>query len=201
MGGRSRGVLIAALLALGCSHEVIRLGEDPPAVAPRLDHPIGLTVAVRAGSFDKARVKPEGIVELFARKIRKERLFQGVIHPIPPGTNPLWELELSGHDQAYEPGANFWKAALVAALPPLAFFVWSTNDYTLDLEALLLRRRELVRSYRTRVQIRHRYQRYADRAKMEIEGVESVVYAAADRLLAEIARDAEALERLNDTAP
>ncbi len=81
--------LTIALATTGCSHDVLTIDE---AALPRdsVERPIGLTVAIVAGSFDRSRVKPAGIVDRFARKLREERVFQGVIYPIPTGANPTW---------------------------------------------------------------------------------------------------------------
>ncbi len=197
---REAAPLIALLTAatLGCSHEVIPFDE---AKLPRepLAEPIGLTVAVAPGSFEGSRVNPAGIVDLFARKLKEERIFRGVIFPVPAGARPTWELELSGSDRVVESDANGWKAFLSTVVFPLTLFVRFENDYTLELQALLLHRREVVQTYRATATIRHRYQRYANRATMDAEGIEIVVSVATWAILSAIARDAEKLERLNDT--
>ena len=65
------------------------------------------------------------------------------------------------------------------------------NDYTLELEALLLRRREVVGTYTGKARIRHRYNRYANRAEVNAAGVEAAVRRATRGVLAGLAADAE----------
>jgi hypothetical protein len=166
-----------------------------------LQAPIGLTVAVVPGSFERSRINPDAIVELFARELQEARLFQGVMFPVPPGADPTWEIELAGSDRAVEPDSNRWKSALVSAIVPLAFFIRLQNDYTLELQALLLRKRELMQTYTATASIRHRYQAYANRTQMDLEGVEVVVGSATRSILDAIAADAVGLERLNDLSP
>ena len=189
------GAVLAIILWTGCAHEVVRLNPEMLRVETPAA-PIPLTVAVVSGSFDKTRLHPQGIVEYFVRELRAAKLFEGVLYPIPPGENPIWQIELAGSDSAVEPNSNFWRSALVTALPPLAAVFSLQNDYTLNLEALLLQRRKLVRDYQARATIRHRYQYYADRTKMEAEGVEVVVGAATSKILNAIAQDTPRLEKL-----
>ena len=202
MAATSTARLLATLLVVfsGCAHEVVHLDENQLPIEP-LPVPIGLTVAVVAGSFDRSRINPAGVSEVFARELEEARLFQGVMFPVPPGADPTWELELAGSDRAFEPGSNRWKSFLVTLLPPLGFVIWLENDYTLELQALLLKNRELIRSYTATASIRHRYQYSANRMKMEVAGVETVVGGATRSILDAIARDAVRLERLNDIGP
>jgi hypothetical protein len=186
--------LLAAFVA--CAHEVVRLSEDPPSLEPPTA-PIPLTVAVVVGSFDRTRLNADGVTALFAEELREAGIFQGVMSPVPPGASPRWEIQLAGSDSALEPNSNYWKSALTAALPPFALFVSLQNDYTLELEALLLDRRELIKSYTGKASIRHRYKRYANRVQMDVEGVEVVVRATTRRILAALAQDAAEIEGRN----
>ena len=189
--------LLACLaLFVGCAHEVIPIPEILPRVTPPATR-LALTIAVGEGSFERSRLNGEGVVLLFAEELRESGIFAGVMYPVPPGATPRWEIELLASDSGVEPDSNFWKSALASALPPLAFFIWLQNDYTLELEALLLDRRELVRSYIGSASIRYRYQRYANRAEVEAEGLEVLVRSATRVILHALARHAPGLERLN----
>jgi len=189
--------LVASLAVwVACSHEVIPITKVPPLAVPAATT-IPLTVAVGEGSFERSRLNGEGVVLLFAEELRESGIFAGVMHPVPPGASPRWEIELLAADSGVEPDSNFWKSAIASGLPPFAFFIWLQNDYTLELEALLLDRRELVRSYRGRASIRHRYQQYANRAEVEAEGVELLVRSATRLILDALARDLPGLEQLN----
>jgi hypothetical protein len=185
---------VLLLAFAGCSHQVAWLG-DAPGDVPELELPVPLTVAVVLGSFDESRLEGAGVVERFARALRDAEMFQGVMFPVPAGAAPTWELQLAGNDSAVEPDSNFWKGALAAALFPLAFAVHLENDYTLELEALLLRRREVLASYTATARIRHSYQYYANRIEMSAAGFELAVTGASREILAALARDAERLRR------
>lgn len=189
---RLAGALLLLLVLTACAHEVVWQGEEPEAI-PAAEVPAGLTMAVLPGSFDRARVTAEGVTERFARALREARLFQGVMYPVPPGVSPRWEIELVARDTVHEPDSNFWKAALASALPPLALVLTLENDYTLELEALVLYERELVASYRGTAPIRHRYQQYANRQAADLQGIELAVTRATEIILAAIARDVERL--------
>jgi hypothetical protein len=156
---------------------------------------VPLTVAVVLGAFDQSRLEGPGVVERFARALREAAIFEGVMFPVPEGAAPTWELQLAASDSAFEPDANFWKAALAAAVLPLAFAVHLESDYTLELEALLVRRRELLATYTATARIRHRYQLQADRVAMNAEGFEVAVAGATRQILVSLARDAERLRR------
>ncbi len=196
MPGKPTKALLVLALLTACGHEVLRLTDESPSLAP-LVAPIPLTVAVTAGSFERSRLNADGVTALFAKELRKARIFQGVMFPIPPGAKPRWEIELAGSDSAVEPSSNFWKSAIASALPPLALVLSFENDYSLELEALLLDEREIIASYFGEARIRHRYQNYADRVEMEVEGVEVVVADATRHILASLSRDARQLEQLN----
>jgi len=192
------GKLALLVLLAGCAHEVIELGApEPPLVAPAV--PLPLTVAVRDGSFERSHLNPSGIMLHFARELREARVFQGVMYPVPPDITPRWEIELAASDGGYEPNSNFYKSALANFLFPLAFFIWLQNDYTLELEALLLRDRELITSYRSEVTIRHRYQLRADRVQMQAEGLEKLAGRATRQILAAMAADTGRIEEANES--
>ena len=182
----ARGAL-AALLALGtaCAHQTLRIGPEPPAiVAPATPAPFTLGIGV--ASFDRTRLEGDAVAERFVRALRNARLVQAVMYPVPAGADPVWELELTGRDEATEPDSNFWKSALAAGLVPLAPFMTLENDYTLRLEALVLRRRQLVGSYAGEARIQHRYGPYANKAKMGADGFELAVREATRALLADL---------------
>ena len=173
---------------------MVLLSNDlPEPASPEV--PISLTVAVQEGPFESPGLNPRGVMERFASELRAARLFQGVMFPVPPGADPTWEFELVGKSSGEEPNSNFWKAAVAAAIFPLAFFISLQSDYALELEALFLHDRELLRSYSAQARIQHRYQINADRSAMNVEGFEVLVRAATRELLAQVARDAPFFER------
>ncbi len=189
--------LLASTWLLACSHEVARLQAAPPSPAP-LESPLPLTVAISLGSFERALlVNGVALTTIYARQLRKSGLFEGVMFPVPLGAEPRWEIELSGWDSAREPNSNFWKGLFATLLPPLAFFVTFQNDYTLQLEALLLDDREIVASYMGEASIRHRYKNYANRVDMNIEALEVTVRDATNQIVGALVRDVRRLEQLN----
>ncbi len=190
-------VLLASTWLLACSHEIVRLQDAPPTPAPP-ESPLPMTVAISLGSFERALlVNGVALTTLYARQLRKSGLFEGVMFPVPLGAEPRWEIELSGWDSASEPNSNFWKGLFATLLPPLALFVTFQNDYTLQLEALLLDDREIVASYLGEASIRHRYKNYANRVDMNIEAVEITVQDATSRIVEALVRDVRRLEQLN----
>ncbi len=190
-------VLLVSMWFLACSHEVARLQTAPPSPAP-LESPLPLTVAISLGSFERALlVNGVALTTLYARQLRKSGLFEGVMFPVPLGAEPRWELELSGWDSASEPNSNFWKGLFATLLPPLALFITFQNDYTLQLEALLLDDREIVASYMGEASIRHRYKNYANRVDMNIEALEVTVRDATNQIVGALVRDVRRLEQLN----
>ncbi len=196
MKSRAATTLFALLALCGCAYQVIPLGDEPPAITPP-EAPLSLTVAVREGSFDNSQLNPNGILDFFAEELREARLFEGVMYPIPPGVHATWELEIAASDSGVEPDSNFWKSFLAYALPPLSLGIYLQNDYTLELQALLLRDRHLVETYRSRATIRHRYQTNAPRAKMQAEALDLLARRATRQILAEVAADADRLAREN----
>jgi hypothetical protein len=193
-----RTLLAAALLASisACGHEVLVLSPEPTAteIAPQ---PLGLTVGVLPGSFDRTRLQPKGILDRFAEALRDQKLFQGVMYPVPAGVTTRWELELLAADEAFEPNSNIWKSALATLLLPAVFVIKLQNDYTLHLEALLLHDREVIGTYRGEGRIRHRYGVYANRRAVDLDGVETAVRVASRAVLTELARDLPRIESEN----
>ncbi len=190
-------VLLASTWLLACSHELVRL-QGAPSIPTPPESPLPMTVAIALGSFERALlVNGVALTTLYARQLRESGLFEGVMFPVPAGAEPRWELELSGWDSAREPSSNFWKGFFATVLPPLALFLTFQNDYTLQLEALLLDDREIVASYMGEASIRHRYKNYANRVDMNIEALEVTVRDAAGRIVEALVRDLPRLEELN----
>lgn len=193
-----RGIAAAALLALlaSCAHDVTLLdGSDAAGQSPGA--PVGLTVAIFPGSFERCRLEPEGVVHRFAAALREARLFQGVMYPVPQGATARWEIELVASDEALEPASNRWKGAVASLLLPAAFVVKLQNDYHLRLEALLLKEGVLVGSYGGEARIRHRFGPYANRSAANAEGVELAVGTAARAVLARMSEDLGRIDREN----
>ena len=190
--GRSSLLAVVAALCAGCSHQAIWLGGEPVEVSAP-GQPAPLTVALRAGGFERSRLEPAGVLDRFEGALRGSGLFQSIMYPIPAGADPTWEIELSASDSATEPNSNFWKSALASALPPVALFVKLENDYTLRLEALLVRDRVLVKSYGGEAPTRNRYGPYANLAEVSLEGVELAVDGASRQILAALAADLDGL--------
>lgn len=188
---RLLALLVAAPLA-ACSHDVLWVGESPP-VLPKSESRVPLTVGVAFGSFEDTRVQGDAVVERFAAALREAELFQAVMFPIPPGVYPGWELRLAGSDGAFEPNSNFWKAAVAAALIPLASVIYLENDYTLELEALLVHGREVVATYPASAHVRLRYQLWANKLEVDRDALELAVSGATRQILSELSRDAERL--------
>jgi hypothetical protein len=190
-------LLLGAVLAsvAGCAHEVQVLEPTDSTLEPS-SAPLGLTIAVLPGAFDRSRLQPQGVLERFAEALREARLFQGVLYPVPRGVEARWEIELIASDEVFEPDSNFWKSALASALPPVAIFVKLQNDYALRLEALLLENRTVVGSYAGEARIRHRYGPYANRLEVDADGVEAAVRGAAWAALGRMAQDMPRIRQL-----
>jgi hypothetical protein len=189
---RRRTTLILALagtlVCAGCAHEVVWLGEPAPEFeSPLVRSP--LTVGVVAGEFSNSRLDPRGVLDRFAADLRQAALFEGIMYPVPPGVEPTWEIRLTASDTAVEPNANLWWSALASALPPAALFVTLRSDYTLELEALVVRERTLVTSYRAQAAIQNRWQPYANTAEAGANGVQIAVSGATREILAALSRD------------
>lgn len=186
------------LTLLACSHEVVWRGDEP---APKLEtapEPSPLVVAVRLGSFDNSRLPPLAVLDRFASQLRQARLFQGVMYPIPPGVEPTWEIELSGSDETFEPGSNRWKWAISRLLPPTAPFVTLRSDYTLRLEALVVRDRVLVKSYVGTAPVQTRRDAFASDTEAAAAGMEFAVAGATRQILNAIGRDLIHLEAVDE---
>lgn len=180
------------LVATGCSHEILWVGDEPSAVHGP-DTPVGMTVAVGARAFDNTRLRGSAVVERFARTLRDAALFQGVMYPIPAGVSPTWEIELIGEDATEEPDSNFWKAALATAIPLAAPFVTLEEDYVLRLEALVLRDRHVIATYAGEAHVQKRYGIYADKRALDADGLERAVGGASRALLSALAADLDTL--------
>ncbi len=164
-------------------------------VAP--EQPIPLTIAVELRAFEAKGLDGRALTTRFAEQLRRSELFQAVMYPIPPGERPLWELELLVKDTRHDPDSNFWKGALVGALFPFAAVVHMEEDYTLEMEALLTRRAEIVRSYAAQGTIHERYQYYSDERERRLLALETVVDGVIRQLLALIAADAANISALD----
>ena len=190
-------------LATGCAHHTVFV-EDGVEIAldakthdggsPTRD-PLPLTVAVAVRSFEAERLREPVFVQRLSARLRDASVFQGVMYPIPPGVEPIWELQLLVKDGGAEPDSNFWKGAIATALPPAAFFVWFQNDYRLETQALLVRNREVVRSYETRGVIRHRYQQYADKSAISSQGLDALFESLSRDLVQKLRADADTIQR------
>jgi hypothetical protein len=187
---------VAALVIFSsaCAHQVIVLEPSvstPEATQEPYDAPLPFTVSVLPGSFDRCRLHPRGVLERFAGALREAQFFQGVLFPVPADVRTPWEIEILAADSVYEPDSNFWKAFLATAILPAAFFVKLQNDYTLQLEALLLENRLVVGTYKGEARIRHRYGQYANRTTVNAEGVEVAVRVASEAALSHLRVDLE----------
>ena len=161
--------------------------DEEPEFVPGT--PLPVTFAVRPGSFARSRLRPSGIVSHFAAGLREAALVQGVLFPVPEGVTPRFAIELSAADGGSEPDSNFWLAALAYGLFPAAPFVYLQNDYSLELQALVVREREIVATYRATAQLRNRYQINANKAAMEAEGLDLLARRCTRQLLAQMSAD------------
>ncbi len=152
-----------------------------------------MTVALGLRAFEGNALDGDAILEHFVAELKGERLFQGVMYPIPPGADPVWELQLLGRGHDLEPNSNFWKAFFASALFPLAFVFHMRNDYTLELQAILVRNQEIVRTYTTESSVQYSYQINANQTLMRVEGAEILVGNAIRDLLAQIRKDRAAI--------
>ena len=186
---------ILPCLVAACAHEVVWLGSDagPPVLPPVQRIPV--TLAITMQSFEAQRIDEAAVIDRFAKQIAETELFQAVMYPIPPGVSPRWELRLLVKDSAAEPDANYWRAAIANFLLPAAFFIYMESEYTLEIEALLTQRGELVATYRSTGPIRYRYQDNADLFAMEREGLELIFERTSAEIIDALVRDAELIER------
>lgn len=183
-----------AILAVGCAHEVVWLGDEGARFgAP--PEPLGMTVGLRVQSFAAGRVAETGVLSRVSDDLRDARLFQAVLYPVPPDVTPVWEIRLLVRDAVDENAANFWKSALARTIFPLGFVIWFDTDYTLNVEALLVRRGEVVGSYAAASPIRYRFQVNTNVPQMEQEGLELALRRASASILAAMARDVARIEQ------
>jgi len=185
-------VSVLALLGplAGCAGQVVWLGDPEPPLNPPPAEPLGFTVAVATRSYEATRLDEKGVLDRFAASVRASNLFLSVMYPIPAGVEPEWELQLIARDSASEPNSNIWRSALVSFFFPAAWFIDLESEYTFDVEALLVRRREVIGTYTTKGHIKYVYQAYANKPQLEQTGVETIVRRTTDSLLAALAADA-----------
>jgi hypothetical protein len=194
--GRRLATLACTLALLACSHQVQWTGEPRPEVVAPVN-PIPMTVAVELRAFEASGVDARALATRIAESLREAHLFQAVMYPIPPGERPLWELQLLVKDARQDPNANFWKGALVAAVFPLAAVVHLEEGYTLEVQALLTRRAEILGSYAARGEVRERYQYYSDERSRRSSALQTVVDGVTRQLLAKIAADSDRISTID----
>ena len=188
-------LVVVSVLALlgpltGCAGQVVWLGDPEPPLNPPPAEPLGFTVAVGVRSYEATRLEEKGVLDRFAASVRASNLFLSVMYPIPEGFDPEWELQLIARDAASEPNSNIWRSALVSFFFPAAFVVDLESEYTFDVQALLVRRHEVIGTYTSKGHIKYVYQAYANRPQLEQTGVETIVRRTTDSLLAALAADA-----------
>ncbi len=198
-GPRGRRALLSAVLivlacaATSCAYEVAWLGDEPKPFAAPIP-PLGWTVGVGVQSFEAKYALEPGVTERFVKELRGARLFESVLYPIPAGFDPVWELRLLVRETFVDPSSNFWKAVLNGIFFPARFFVYSDEEYALDVEAILTRRDQVVGTYAARGPIRYRYQAYSDELKREAEGVDLILARTTQEIFRQIAADASRLD-------
>ncbi len=156
-----------------------------------------MTVAVSVRSFEARGLSERGLSDRFAGELRAGRFFQGVMHPVPIGADPVWEIQLLVQDSLSGSDENFWKEFWANLFPPAAFFIWMETEYTLELEALLVKNREVVRSYASEGRIRNRYQARVDERALMRDGLELVVRNTVRSTLHALEQDLGTIARLN----
>jgi hypothetical protein len=183
---------LIVLACSGCAYEVAWLGDEPkPFAAP--SPPLGWTVAVGVQSFEAKYVLEPGVTQRFVKELRAARLFESVLYPIPPDLDPTWEMRLLVRETFVDPPSNFWKAVLNGIFFPLRFVLYSDEEYTLDIEAILTRRDEVIGTYAARGPIRYRYQVYAPEVEREAQGVDLILSRTTADIFRQIAADAARL--------
>jgi hypothetical protein len=186
------GLLALLCFAPSCAYEVIWLGDEPASfVAP--DPPLFWTPAVKVQSFEAKYVTEAGFVERFARELRGANLFVSVLYPIPAEVDPEWEMRLLVKETFVDPASNLWKAVLNGVFPPARFVVYAEEEYTLDVEALLTRRDELIGTYKARGPVRYRYQSYAPEQEREAQALDLILARTSAEICRQIADDAQRL--------
>lgn len=192
MSRRLASLAVLALLAVlpGCAGQVVWLGDPTPPLGAAPAEPLGFTVAVGVRSFEATRIAEQGVLDRFAASVKASDLFLSVMYPIPEGVDPEWELQLIVRDGATEPDSNLWRSALVSFFFPSAWFIDLSSEYTLDMQALLVRNQVVVGTYTTKGHIRYVYQAYANKPQLEQTGVETIVSRNTENLLAALTADA-----------
>jgi hypothetical protein len=192
-------LILLALAPAGCAYEVVWRGLPVPSV-DALAAPSPLTVAVRPGSFERAKIAGHAVGERFAAELRNAGLFRAVVYPVKDGSDPLWEIQLHGADSFLDPDSNLWKSFLAHFLPPLAFWITLENDYTLELEALVVLDGRLLRTYRAVAPVKERYQAYAPWSRVEAAGREVAVQQASRLILRQLRDDLPLLDEADRDA-
>ncbi len=123
------GIALAWLVS-GCAPAVTQPVAPIQIVLP--SRPLDVRVAIREGSFARSHLSPRGVLGAFADEMGSARVFAEVLNPAPPGSAGGWELELAASDYGEE------------------------DAYSLELQAVLLRARELVATYFTKQSRRQR---------------------------------------------
>ena len=156
---------VAALflfLALGCAASAPTPEELP---IPSPSQPLEITVGIREGSFVRSHLSARGVLEAFREQLASARIFSEVL---PLASESPWELELAASDYGEE------------------------DAYTLELQALLLHRRELRATYFSKQSLRQE----AGTGREILVGPEQLAglaERAIRELLRQLARDAERL--------
>ena len=187
---RALALLAAACALSGCAYEVIWAGGEAPRYRPPAE-PIGIPIAVTLQSFEAKFVRDVGVMDRFVSDLRGSKLFAGVLYPIPADLDPLWKMRLLVRETFDDPTSNLYKAAFARMFFPAAFFLYSEEEYTLDVEVLITRRDELIGSYTARGPIRYRYQLNAPELEREAEGLELILARVDEEIFAKISADAE----------
>ncbi len=118
---------VAALclfLALACAASAPTPRELPIPSPPQ---PLEIAVGIREGSFVRSHLSARGVLQAFAEQLAAARIFSEVL---PLASESAWELELAASDYGAE------------------------DAYTLELQALLLHRRELRATYFSKQSLR-----------------------------------------------
>ncbi len=111
-------------LALACAASAPTPRELPIPSPPQ---PLEIAVGIREGSFVRSHLSARGVLQAFAEQLAAARIFSEVL---PLASESAWELELAASDYGAE------------------------DAYTLELQALLLHRRELRATYFSKQSLR-----------------------------------------------
>ncbi len=110
--------------ALACAASAPTPRELPIPSPPQ---PLEIAVGIREGSFVRSHLSARGVLQAFAEQLAAARIFSEVL---PLASESAWELELAASDYGAE------------------------DAYTLELQALLLHRRELRATYFSKQSLR-----------------------------------------------